>query len=57
MNDIGLAYQALGAWVARLHVMSGETVREVYLAGPPMTIDPTHYVTELQWPVASIHQE
>lgn len=50
LDDVGRAWQALGAWVERNgHVASGEPVREVYVHMP--MDDPASWVTLLQWPL------
>jgi DNA-binding transcriptional MerR regulator len=50
-DSIGETYRALGAWVARHAVITGERVREWYVVGPDAADDPAAYRTEISWPV------
>lgn len=48
---IGTAYQVMTAWVQEHgHLLTGPP-REHYLVGKEQTTDPTHYRTELVWPI------
>ena len=52
-DTLDVAYRQLGAWVARNAQLSGEWVREIYLADPETTADSADYRTELCWPIVA----
>lgn len=50
-ETIGMAYQAITAWIQEHgHVLAGSP-REHYLVGKDQTADPSQYRTELVWPL------
>lgn len=53
-EDFDRTYGALGSYVAERHVALAEPVREVYLASPGDTADPTEYRTEVCWPIGRL---
>lgn len=51
-DTIGETYRALGTWLAREARPPAYDIRESYLIGPGDVTDPTHYRTEIAWPLS-----
>lgn len=51
--DFDKTYGALGSYVAEHHAGAPGPIREIYLVGPPETLDEANFRTEVCWPIAA----
>lgn len=51
-EEVGKAYEALGAYLKENGLESAGPPREVYIVGPETGRDPAEYRTEVMWPVS-----
>ncbi len=51
-DEVGRAYEALGAYLKEKGLEGAGAPREVYIVGPETGRDPAEYRTEVMWPVA-----
>ncbi len=51
-EEVGRAYEALGAYLADQGLEGAGPPREIYVVGPEAGRDPAEYRTEVMWPVA-----